>query len=154
MTRRIYLDLDGVMADFDGHHDKTFGWIPNFDLTDEHWRAIHDQDDFFFNMPLKDDARQLLAGLPIDPIILTACPRSNYQKVARQKKRWVAHHLGHYLTVLPVIGGHNKPMFMHKPGDILIDDYGKNCRAWKDEGGRAIKHETAEDTLRQLKEIW
>ncbi|MFL9582229.1 hypothetical protein [Stenotrophomonas sp. AB1(2024)] len=30
---------------------------------------------------------------------------------------------------------------MHQPGDILIDDWGKNCAAWTDAGGAAIKHE-------------
>lgn len=147
---RIYLDLDGVMADFDSHHNSLFGWIPNFDLTDEHWQKIHDSDEFFYNMPLKPDAKELLAGLRQDPIILTACPRTKYQEVARQKRRWVRENLGAYLTVLPVIGGHNKPMFMHNRGDILIDDYGKNCRAWEAEGGRAIKHTSAADTLEQL----
>lgn len=149
---RLYLDLDGVMADFDTHHQANFGWVPSHDLTDEQWQAIHDQPSFFLDMPMCEGAHGLFQALwDYRPIILTACPKTNYQHVARQKRQWVKNHLGSAITVLPVIGGHNKPMFMHAKGDILIDDYGKNCRAWEAEGGRAIKHVTAAQTLKELK---
>ena len=151
--KTLYLDLDGVMADFDRHHTSIFGPMPSGDFDDLHWAKIHAIPDFFRNLPLKSDALDLFYALPMVPVILTSCPRTGYQNVARQKRAWVREHLGD-MVILPVIGGHNKPMFMHRPGDILIDDYGKNCRAWEAEGGIAIKHETAEQTLEKLHAVW
>lgn len=152
--RTIYLDLDGVMADFDTHFRNEFGWLPNDDLTDEHWTALHAKGDFFLSMPLKADAERLFKGLPRLPVILTACPKTKYQEVARQKRQWCRKHIGDNVIVLPILGGHNKPMFMHQMGDILIDDFGKNCRAWDAEGGVSIKHISTTDTLEKLNAIW
>lgn len=50
-------------------------------------------------------------------------------------------HLSRTRLVLPVLGGRHKPIFMHQPGDLLINDYGKSCEAWNEAGGIAIKYE-------------
>jgi 5'-nucleotidase len=51
-----------------------------------------------------------------------------------------------------MMGGVNKAMFMHEPGDILIDDMEKNCKAWEELGGKAIVHKNALDTIAKLRE--
>lgn len=152
---RLYLDLDGVLADFDTHYKAQFPHRTlTGDLTNEEWQEIHDHGTFFLDLPQCQGAHRLFQELwSWRPIILTACPPSNYQAVARQKREWVRKNFGSAVTVLPVIGGTNKPMFMHTAGDVLIDDFGKNCRAWVAEGGRAIKHETVDGTLKQFKEL-
>jgi hypothetical protein len=76
----------------------------------------------------------------LSPIILTACPKSNYAHVAGQKVAWVREHLSASVTVLPVLGGSSKPLFMHAQGDVLIDDYRRNTEAWEAAGGVAILH--------------
>lgn len=149
---KVYLDLDGVMADFDAGFVRLFGRIPHHDMTDAEWAIVHADGDFFETLPLCQGAMGLFNSLPADLSVLTACPRSNYQDVARQKRNWVRKHLGQHVTVLPVLGSHNKPLFMHSPGDILIDDYGKNCREWQAAGGIAIKHEGVLSTIQQFKE--
>ncbi|WP_260477050.1 hypothetical protein [Stenotrophomonas sp. 278] len=73
-------------------------------------------------------------------MILTACPKSNYTVAAQQKRAWVREHLSATCLVLPVLGGVNKPLFMHQAGDVLIDDWSKNCVAWTAAGGVAIQH--------------
>ena len=44
---------------------------------------------------------------------------------------------------------------MRNPGDILIDDFSKNCEDWAAHGGMAIKHltGTVEETIEALQEI-
>jgi hypothetical protein len=83
-------------------------------------------------------------------IVCTACPRHNYANVARQKRGWVRQHLSHDLPVLPVTGGKNKALFMHAPGDILIDDFERNIKAWEEEGGVGILHTDFETTYEKL----
>ena len=131
MTIRLYLDLDGVMADFDAHFPATFGLNHREMADDAMWATINAHPSYFRDMPPMDGAVAFFRALPVEPIILTACPKSNYAHVAQQKREWVREHLSTDVIVLPVMGGRHKPLFMHAEGDVLIDDWRKNIEAWK-----------------------
>lgn len=141
----IYLDMDGVMADLEQGLDGLFGEgrdrkVP---LTNADWKRIIATPNFFFKLPPMEGAKEFFRSIQHLPNLyfLTSCPTSNYEEVARQKKAWVRLHLTHNHMVLPAAGSESKPLFMHNSGDILIDDWGKNCKAWEEAGGLAIKHE-------------
>lgn len=147
---RIFLDLDGVMADFDKRYFDLFGEHPH-DRTDAGmWKNIDSEKYFFRHMPLMTGAKkffdQLHGDCNIDLSILTACPRSNYYEVAVQKRQWVHEHLSADVRVLPVMGGKNKCLFMENPGDILIDDHQKNIGAWVELDGIGILHRNFNQT--------
>lgn len=153
MKPRVYLDLDGVMADFDRHYADLFGsYHPGIE-DGILWGNIDSTPDFFLTMPPFPEARNffdsVVSALFWTPgasevtsrlAILTACPKSNYAHVASQKREWVREHITPWVTVLPTAGGSTKPLFMHSPGDILIDDFDRNTKAWEKSGGRAILH--------------
>lgn len=141
MFPNIYLDLDGVMADFDAHFPAMFGVNHREMLDDDMWAKINAHPSYFRDMPVCEGAKEFFARIAwLNPIILTACPKSNYPHVARQKREWVREHLSPDCHILPVMGGRNKCLFMHAEGDILIDDFRKNIAAWEDEGGVGILH--------------
>lgn len=151
---RLYLDLDGVMADFDAHFPATFGLDHRGMADDAMWSTINAHPSYFRDMPPCRGAVAFFRSIErIDPIVLTACPRSNYAHVARQKRAWVREHLSETIIILPVMGGRNKPLFMHAPGDILIDDFERNTKAWEDEGGVAILHRTFDETEAALSRV-
>lgn len=140
--RTLYIDLDGVMADFDGAFPQVFGLDHRSLADDEMWGHINSHPSFFRDLPPMAGALDFFRSVEhLNPVILTACPKSNYPHVAAQKRAWVRAHLSQTCMVLPVLGGRHKPLFMHQVGDVLIDDFGKNCVAWVDAGGIAIKHE-------------
>lgn len=140
--RTLYIDLDGVMADFDGAFPAVFGLDHRSLADDEMWGHINSHPSFFRDLPPMAGALDFFRSVEhLNPVILTACPKSNYPHVAAQKRAWVRAHLSQTCMVLPVLGGRHKPLFMHQAGDVLIDDFGKNCAAWTDAGGIAIKHE-------------
>ena len=149
---RVYLDLDGVMADFDQHFKDTFGVFPQALSDKVLWQKIGSYDTFFFDLPLMPGAIELFEFLTdsFDVTILTACPKSNYYKTALQKKAWVREHLCDKVAVLPVMGGKNKALFMHEEGDLLIDDMEKNCAPWQDLGGKAIVHKDPKLTMKLI----
>jgi hypothetical protein len=154
MSRRIYLDLDGVMADFDGTFPSVFG-LDHRDLADDAmWLHINGLPSFFRDLPPMNGAVEFFRTIEhLDPIILTACPKSNYAHVATQKVEWVRAHLSAHVTVLPVLGGSSKPLFMHAKGDILIDDFRRNTEAWSNAGGHAILHRGFDGTAAALEEV-
>ncbi|WP_210183748.1 hypothetical protein [Phyllobacterium sp. YR620] len=142
------------MADFDYHFPATFNLDHRSMAGDEIWSQINAHPSYFLDMPLCDGALDFFCEIErLNPIILTACSKSNYANVARQKREWVRKHLSSKVTILPVSGSKYKPLFMHAPGDILIDDYDKNVREWNDAGGIAIHHRNFETTGIELVEV-
>lgn len=158
---KLYLDLDGIMADFDGRYFSLFGKMPHEVPDNVLWANINRTNDYFSDMEPCKGAQDFFghitnlkeSGYISDVYILTACPRTNYHDVVRQKRGWVRRRLLDDVIILPVIGGANKFLFMHEPGDILIDDFEKNCAPWRENGGNAILHESFDDTVMQLHKI-
>lgn len=152
--RRLFLDLDGVMADFEGAFPLFFGTNHRHLTYEAMWEAIYEHGTFFADLPLMDGAKAFFASIEhLDPIILTACPAERYAEVAIQKRAWVRQHLSDEVLILPVQGSASKALFMHAPGDILIDDFSKNTLAWQCAGGRAIRHTCFAATSRELAAI-
>lgn len=148
---RIYVDMDGVMANFDAHFPSVFGLDHRGMADDDMWLKINAHPSYFRDMPIFEGAMGFFRAIQhLDPLIITACPKSNYQHVAMQKREWVREHLSADITVLPVLGGRNKPLFMHAPGDVLIDDWRRNTEAWSAAGGFSILHREFHLTLTTL----
>ncbi len=138
----VYLDLDGVMADFDGAFEARFGSKPT-EITDkELWESINSFPKFFRTLPPCRGAIDFFRMLDRmhNVRILTACPASNYEEVAFQKRDWVREHLSKDVEILPCRGGKTKHFFMNHPGDVLIDDHISNCERWHIAGGFPIHH--------------
>lgn len=139
--RTLYIDLDGVMADFDTAFPVIFGLDHRTLDDDVLWKHVNGHPSFFRDLPPMRGAVEFFRSVEhLQPVILTACPKSNYTVAAQQKRAWVREHLSATCLVLPVLGGVNKPLFMHQAGDVLIDDWSKNCVAWTAAGGVAIQH--------------
>lgn len=146
---RLFLDLDGVMADFDGSFKATWPDEPLYPVgtgdsisKKRMWQLIYSVPDFFATLPVMPGALDFFHEIRyLKPIILTSCPASNYEGVAQQKHYWVRKHLGDEVLVLPVYESKSKPVFLQHHGDVLIDDWGKNINAWNDAGGIGLKFE-------------
>lgn len=154
--RKLFLDLDGVMADFETHFWNLFHKDPPSKggvNDDEMWRLIHEQGDFFLTMPTFPLTKWFWMNLRMsghEPIILTAASKKHYPEMAAQKMKWVRTIMGPDVMVIPTYGSASKALFLQNAGDILIDDYEKNCDRWSKAGGIAIHHTTYEKTLAEL----
>jgi hypothetical protein len=81
--RQLYLDCDGVLADFDHGATAVLG-LPPRAYEQRHglgrfWQKIASASDFYFGLPLMSDAMILFEGVRhLNPIILTGLPRGNW----------------------------------------------------------------------------
>lgn len=153
----IFVDLDGVMADFEAYFETHYGF--RHDSVDDAvmWHHINSHPNFFGSLPLMPGAanmfREIVRMTGELPFILTACPKEEYAKHAIAKIDWVHEFIDPDLHVLPVMGGKNKALFMKAEGDVLIDDFEKNLKPWVARGGIAIHHTSPEKTISELAEI-
>lgn len=146
----IFLDCDGVLADFDTYAEAYFGMNPReYEKrmgSEQFWRELEAKGDFYRNLPLMPDARALYEGVKhLNPTILTGCPRGNWAEA--QKVAWAHEHF----PDVPVITCRSSDKRAHaKPGDVLIDDWPQHRHRWIEHGGVFISHFDAETSLAAL----
>ena len=144
---KLFVDLDGVLADFDQGMKDNFGLFPDeFETVGKMWKAAATHPSFFGTLPLMQDAIELWTVVKrMNPTILTGVPYGNW--APDQKRSWVATNFGD----VPVITCYSKDKYTHGvAGDILIDDRIKAKAPWEDMGGTFIHHTTAQKTISEL----
>lgn len=158
---QVFLDCDGVLADFDTYAAGLLGMPPREYERRKHndkqlWDILYAHDDYFYRLPKMPDADALVAGvesLGFEPIILTGVPSKEGSDWAiGQKTRWAEKHFPH----LSIICCKSKDKFMHMvPGkrNVLIDDWDKHKKTWEDAGGYFVLHTSAAKSLAELKEV-
>jgi hypothetical protein len=153
----IFVDLDGTLADFDRHY-LSLGigalppkWRHPDNAQDIDWAAV-DACEFYATMPPMADHMTLWDYVvPHGPVILTGCPKVGEEHAARNKREWVARHLGPHI---PVITCRSKDKWMYAShGSVLVDDWEKYRHLWEKAGGVWVTHTSAEATIAKLKEL-
>jgi hypothetical protein len=151
---RLFLDCDGVLADFDAYATNLLGLPPYaFEARygrREFWRRIAGHEDFFFKLPLMPDAQALWDAVAhLEPIILTGLPQGSW--AAPQKVRWAAKHFPGARMITTMARA--KRDHMESPGDVLVDDLLKYRSLWEEAGGVFVHHRSAKDTLAELEAL-
>jgi hypothetical protein len=145
---QLFVDMDGVLADFDGHHEAVFGVRSDKLLDNIDWGAVSSVKDFYLNIPPMHDLKVLWDFIgPLQPIVLTGVP-SEVGAAADNKRGWVRRHLGAHVEVRCC---RSREKCLHaQAGDILVDDWEKYRHLWETKGGRWITHTSAENTIHTL----
>lgn len=148
----IYCDMDGVLVDFDGAFEKKHGVLPYKLPREELWEIVINTQNYWVDLPKMKDADLLVNYLnKFGFQILTGLPHYGYDKAEKEKKQWLKNHYNITDGVICCLSK-DKQNF-GKARDILIDDRLPNIERWIEMGGIGILHTSAEDTIRQLKEL-
>jgi hypothetical protein len=146
----LFLDLDGVLADFDRGVQAVTGRRPEELPLKAMWAALARAPRFFETLELMHDAEALWRFCaPHRPTILTGLPLGAW--APEQKKRWVTRVLGADVPVITCMS-RDKPRWSG-PGHILVDDRASAREGWEREGGRFIHHVSAERSIALLQEF-
>jgi 5'(3')-deoxyribonucleotidase len=157
----LYLDMDGVVADFDEYAARTLGIPPSQGIyPNEVWYKLATNSRLYRDLIKTPYADELVFQCSIiakqqgyELKFLTAVPKGNdvpwafYDKVIWAQK---------YFPGIPVMfGPFSKDKYVHcQPGDILIDDRTSNIEEWRVAGGLGILHKDFNDTLAQLSKLY
>jgi 5'(3')-deoxyribonucleotidase len=152
----LYLDMDGVLADFDTavqqYLEASNAEVRRAEATgrwpDHEWRKIASIPNFYRNLPKMQGADQLMElalrfrdHLDYEVRILTAIPQGNDMPDAfHDKIDWIQEHYGSAgLRVHFGPYSHDKQRHCQSSDDILVDDRTSNCEEWSRAGGVAVQ---------------
>jgi len=151
---RLFLDADGVLADFDQAARRLLGLKPK-EFIAKHgrgtfWKRLANAKNFYGTLPEMPDARLLFEAVKhLEPTILTGLPLGRW--AAPQKVEWAAEHFPGVPIITCMAADKHKHM---RPGDVLVDDREKHRETYEAAGIVFVHHKSAEDSLRQLTKIF
>ena len=162
----IYLDMDGVLADFNRGVRELCGMEPlsqnakqrDPKLDDLMWERIRETDHFYDRLELLPGAKEMfdrIYGKYGDKCgILTGIPREERGIVTAEqdKRNWTRRMLSDTVKVHAVCRKH-KQNYCSGPESVMIDDREKTIREWRELGGTGILHVNAKETIRKLEEL-
>jgi len=145
----IYVDMDGVLADFFGEWSKLMN-VDHFSKIDKQHdikdalQKIRDTNEFWLKLPLLPQAKQLLAVIKQIKGKYNICssPLADDPNSEPHKREWIKKNLS-FFPPEKVIITHNKSQYATQQDgtpNILIDDFGKNVDSWEAAGGTAFKY--------------
>lgn len=158
MIEKIYLDMDGVIANFDQRWFALHGVSPKDSRERKEFSPRWDQfiEDGNFATLQKFSGADLLVqfvrstGIPIEILSSSGGPKY-HENVTAQKTAWLTMY-GYDFPVNIVPGSRLKRDYA-TPNRILIDDTDYVLKGFTDAGGIGILHKDAEVTIELLKSI-
>ena len=162
-VRRLFFDMDGVLADFDRGVVELCGMQP-LDQTnrkpceaDALWLKIREVGHFYDKLEMMPGAKDMfnkVYGKYGDRCeILTGIPKPKRGIITAgdDKVNWVRRLLSEDIVV-NIVYREQKPEYCTGRDCILIDDLSKNIKGWETLGGTWILHRSTEETLAVLRE--
>ena len=147
---QIYLDCDGVLADFDKGAAAILG-MPSAAFEKQHglgafWKKLATAPDFYGQLQPLPDALDLFDAVRhLNPIILTGLPRGNWAEA--QKRRWAERHFPGVEVITTMAALKHE---YTRSGDALVDDRDKYRHLWEGAGGVFIHHKSARQSIAAL----
>ena len=156
----IYLDLDGVLANFEGWSADVIGpdWKHEINEVPE-WGRYKEYPRLYRDLPPMDGAREFYeqcvryTGDRNQVEILTALPnraRHHFPEAALDKTEWSSKYIHKNVRVHFGPMAKDKQLHVRCCLDVLIDDMQINIDQWKQAGGIGILHTSNEESLKQL----
>jgi len=159
----IYVDVDGVIADFDTRFENITGLSPiDFESKhgiDEFWKVI-DIDNkikFWIGIPVMPGAKDLIDFVKNYNYELLTAPSKQKSSILG-KRLWVKKHVGSLFPATPKINfrqAENKSKIKKEltDHDILIDDRKSTIDSWNAKGGVGILYVSASQSINDLKQL-
>ena len=149
----LFVDLDGVLADFDSGVQRVTGELPTAQSPRSMWPRLAHSGDFYDNLDWLPAGRDLWAGVSqLEPTILTGLPLGKWAEP--QKRAWCRRELGGDVRVITCMsrdkGSRAREATPEGATPILIDDRDSLRERFEASGGIFV-HCT--DHARALREV-
>ena len=151
----LFLDLDGVLVDFEKGVEKLFGKPPEAVHPRQMWPRLAKTPDFYNTLEWMPDGKVLWAFCrPLTPVILTGMPVGKWAEP--QKRRWCERELGADVPVITCLSRHKPARAVAVDPQripVLVDDREKIKAPFEEAGGVFIHHRKAIDSIQALRAL-
>ncbi len=152
---KLFMDLDGVLVDFDRGVQELTGKRPDELHPKRMWPQIARADGFYEHLHWMPDGRALWDEVRhLNPAVLTGLPMGTWAEP--QKRAWCTRELGPDVPVVTCLSRHKARRAHEITPDgvspVLVDDREKLKEAWEEAGGVFILHTDAESSLQKLRD--
>ena len=143
---RVYLDMDGVLADFFGEWARLakVDHYKDINNAEENLQLVRDHPTFWVDLPLLPHAKALIKTVieQYGEYRICSKPLEGDARSKPGKMEWIRKNLSDMMPVDVVLTA-NKAAFATQDGvpNILVDDFGVNIKSWKAAGGIGIKYD-------------
>ena len=158
----VYLDMDGVIADFDQRFKSLSGMSPSdFEAEygkQEFWDFIDEEHKvaFWVGIPVMDGAQQLVDYVSKYNYEVLTAPSAKKQSLLG-KSLWIKNNISLFGTKPKVNFKKAKNKHLVKPNltknDILIDDRADTINRWNDAGGTGILYKSTSQVINDMKKL-
>jgi 5'(3')-deoxyribonucleotidase len=142
----VYLDMDGVLADFFGEWSKLAGVNHYKDINnpEQSLQLVRDHPTFWIDLPLLPNARSLVKTVieKYGEYRICSTPLAGDERSKPGKIAWIKKHFSD-MPPVEIVLTHSKADRALGDGapNILVDDYGVNISKWRAAGGIGIKYD-------------
>ena len=164
-AEKIYLDMDGVLADFDRGVRELCGMdpLPQTGKTDPHqdnlmWEEIRKVGHFYDKLELMPGAKEMF-GRIWDRYgdrceILTGIPKPErgILTAGEDKIRWMRRMLSEDVKI-NIVQRREKLKSCDGSETVLVDDREDTIRDWVKKGGTGILHASAKESMKKMEEL-
>ena len=143
---RVYLDMDGVLADFFGEWSRISDVDHYKDINDVEAKLqlVRDHPTFWVDLPMLPHAKALIKAVveKYGEYRICSKPLEGDTRSKPGKMEWIQKHLSD-MPPAEVILTADKAKYATHDGapNILVDDYGVNINSWRAAGGIGIKYD-------------
>ncbi len=149
---QLFLDLDGVLVDFDRGVELLTGRPPSALAPRAMWPQLAKSPGFYARLGWTHDGKELWEFCRRhSPVILTGLPLGNWAEP--QKRSWCARELGPDVEVITCMSREKAEKAQERSNGktpVLVDDRIKLQEAWEQTGGVFIHHRDAATSISRL----
>ena len=165
-VKKIYFDMDGVLADFERGVKEICGLEPisqnaknnDSQAENEMWEAIRKTGHFYDYLELMPGAKEMFdavynkCGDKCEILTGIPKPKRGIVTAGDDKNAWVKRLLSKDVKV-NIVYREEKPQYCTGRDCVLIDDFKKNIKEWEAIGGTGILNKSAADTMAKLRKL-
>lgn len=166
---QVYIDMDGVVADFEGFFIDMFGEERFKSMTPAELFGLHingmiagEEEQVFSKFKPLARAKELYEFLkPYNPIFLSSTGYSNSTRIEAQKLCWLWEQFGEkdesvfdFMDKAIFVNMSKKKAYYAAPNAILIDDRAHSIMPWTEAGGKGILHTSVDKTMEEFTKLY
>lgn len=153
--KTVYLDLDGVLADFEKEYDKRYKNLKDTSVEEllvikKTFADIH----FFRSLPLMKDAKKLVKMIekyPVNLRVLTSVGKWGSKDNAIDKVLWLKQYFPKLASKFDYVKTSTDKARFAKPDVLLVDDRLKSTKPFKAAGGETVFYKNFKDAEAKIK---